>query len=65
VSLLPDARAATRGFASLLLRIATVAMPLGFLIGGFVPMAGDPGLGILLVPVASVLLLIAIALTIP
>jgi hypothetical protein len=65
VFLLPARRAAFRAFASRLLRIASVAMPLGFLIGGLFPIAGDPHVGILLVPVGSVLLLIAIALATP
>jgi hypothetical protein len=65
VSVLPAARASVRGFASTLLCLATVAMPLGFLIGGLFPMAGDPSLGVLLLPIGSVLLLISIAFTIP
>lgn len=43
------------------LRLATVLMPLGFFLGGVVTYGGDPGLGVLLVPVGAAFLLIAIA----
>ena len=46
--------------ASIALRAATVLMPLGFLIGGMFVYAGDPGIGIVLVPPAGVLLVIAL-----
>lgn len=46
--------------ASIALRAATVLMPLGFLLGGMFVYAGDPGLGIVLVPPAGVLLVIAL-----
>jgi len=45
---------------SLALKSAGVAMPLGFVAAGIVPYAGDPGLPILLVPVATLLLLWAV-----
>lgn len=45
---------------SLALRSAGVALPLGFFAAGVVPYAGDPGLPILLVPVAALLLLWAV-----
>lgn len=46
--------------ASLLLKISTIAMPIGFILGGIKIYAGDPGLGIILVPAAAILLLIAV-----
>ena len=39
---------------------ATILLPLGFFLGGVVTYGGDPGLGVLLVPVGAALLLIAI-----
>ena len=45
--------------ASIALRAATVLMPAGFLFGGMFVYAGDPGLAIVLVPPAGVLLVIA------
>lgn len=46
--------------ASRCLLAATVLMPAGFLLGGVFIYAGDPGFGILLVPVGGLLLLAAI-----
>ena len=46
--------------ASRCLLAATVLMPAGFLLGGAFIYAGDPGFGILLVPVGGLLLLAAI-----
>jgi hypothetical protein len=45
--------------ASFALRVATIAMPLGFVLGGFSFYAGDPGLGIALVPPSALLAIIA------
>jgi len=39
---------------------ATLLLPLGFFVGGVVFYAGDPGIGVLLVPAGGVLLLIAL-----
>lgn len=39
---------------------AGVLLPLGFFLGGVVFYSGDPGLGVLLVPIGGVLLLVAI-----
>ncbi len=47
--------------ASLALRVAQVALPLGFFLGGLWHHGGDPGLGILLVPVGAVALLWGVA----
>ncbi len=40
---------------------AAVLMPLGFLLGGLGHGEGDPGLGVLLVPVGAILLFVAVA----
>jgi hypothetical protein len=53
---------ASAGRASLLLRAATVMMPLGFILGGFGFYAGDPGLAIALVPPGALLLVIALVM---
>ena len=45
------------------LSFATLLMPAGFFAGGFVIYDGDPGLGILLVPVGAGLLFVAVILT--
>jgi|SRR3954462_4715803 hypothetical protein len=50
----------SRNFASVLLRAATLLMPAGFFLGGLFTYSGDPGLGILLVPVGGILLFIAV-----
>ena len=63
VRLLPEWTARARGAASLCLRGATLLMPAGFFLGGVFIYAGDPGLGILLVPVGGLLLLVAVFLT--
>jgi hypothetical protein len=48
--------------ASLSLRVATLLMPAGFFLGGLWLHGGDPGLGVLLVPLGGVLLVVAMAL---
>lgn len=45
------------------LSMATILMPFGFFAGGFHIDDGDPGLGILLVPVGAGLLFVAVLLT--
>lgn len=55
----PNAR-----FASITLRAATVLMPVGFFVGGLFIYGGDPGLGILLVPIGGLLLLVAVGATV-
>ena len=47
--------------ASFALRLATVLLPAGFLLGGFVVYSGDPGLAIVLVPPSAVILIIGVA----
>ncbi len=54
--------ASARRAASLSLRGATLLMPAGFFLGGIWLHGGDPGLGVLLVPVGGVLLVVATAL---
>lgn len=52
---------ARRGdFASRALLAAGVLLPLGFFLGGLVYYGGDPGLGIVLVPIGAILLLVAL-----
>ena len=46
--------------ASFALRLATIAMPLGFFLGGVWFWSGDPGLAIVLVPPAAVVLVIGL-----
>lgn len=53
----------SRSHASRCLMAATVLVPVGFLLGGLITHAGDPGLGIVLVPVGALLLLVAVFLT--
>lgn len=55
-----SATAAAR--ASFALRTVTVLMPLGFLLGGVVFYAGDPGLAIVLVPPSGALLVVALVI---
>ncbi|MCA8973272.1 MAG: hypothetical protein KDC98_01055 [Planctomycetes bacterium] len=49
--------------ASACLSSATIALPVGFFFGGFGVRGGDPGFGIVLVPLGVLLLLIAIGQT--
>ena len=49
--------------ASVALLLATLLLPGGFLLGGIVIYGGDPGLGVLLVPVGGFALLYAVWLT--
>jgi hypothetical protein len=51
------------GAASNCLRAASVLLPGGFFLGGVVIYAGDPGLGIFLVPLGAAALLTAVLLT--
>jgi hypothetical protein len=58
----PSMTEARQQFVSKLLVSATVLLPLGFFLGGVVFYSGDPGLGILLLPVGAMLLLAALYL---
>lgn len=53
----------TARLASSCLVVATVLMPAGFFLGGVFIYSGDPGLGILLVPVGGVFLFAVVLLT--
>jgi hypothetical protein len=55
-----SATAAAAPRISIALIAATVLLPLGFFFGGVVFYAGDPGIGVLLVPLGAVLLLLAL-----
>jgi hypothetical protein len=59
----PQWPASSRGLASATLLGATLLIPAGFFLGGVNPSAGDPGLGILLLPIGGLMLLAAVLLT--
>jgi peptidoglycan/LPS O-acetylase OafA/YrhL len=58
-----DGREPWLGLASACLVGATLLLPGGFFLGGVVIYAGDPGLGVLLVPIGAGLLLLAVLQT--
>jgi hypothetical protein len=62
VSCVPSWPQTPRTVASYSLVGASVLMPAGFFLGGVWVYAGDPGLGILLVPVGGILLFVAVLL---
>lgn len=57
---LPKLAESNHRFTSLLLKLATILMPLGFILGGLVIYDGDPGPGIVLVPVGALCLLLSV-----
>lgn len=61
--LLTEWHARARGLASKCFLAASILLPAGFFLGGITVYAGDPGLGILLVPVGALLLFVAVLLT--
>lgn len=63
ISSLPAWPQPTARLASSCLIAATVLMPAGFFLGGVFIYSGDPGLGILLVPIGGVFLFAAVLLT--
>src|SRR5688572_23085744 len=63
VRLVPEWSARERGIASICLQGATCLLPAGFFLGGLFIHSGDPGLGIILVPIGGLLLLVAVFLT--
>lgn len=63
VGQLPQWREVTRRFASAALKAASVLLPGGFFLGGLIVHQGDPGLGIVLVPLGALLLVAAIGAT--
>ena len=62
VRVVPELGAASRSLISRSLIGATILLPGGFFLGGVSFYAGDPGLGVLLVPIGGALLLAALAL---
>jgi hypothetical protein len=62
VNCVPSWSQTARAVASYSLIAASVLMPAGFFLGGVWVYAGDPGLGILLVPVGGILLFVAVLL---
>lgn len=60
VRVLPSWSPGARAIASACLLGATLLMPAGFFLGGVNPVAGDPGLGIVLLPVGGLLLFVAV-----
>jgi hypothetical protein len=60
---LPPTDPAWAGIASPSLMAASVLLPGGFFLGGVFIYGGDPGLGILLVPVGALTLAVAVFLT--
>jgi hypothetical protein len=62
LKLFGDGRETWASLASAALVGATILLPGGFFLGGIVVYAGDPGLGVLLVPVGGVLLIVAVYL---
>jgi hypothetical protein len=63
VNLLPRWDARARSIASYCRSGASLMIPLGFFVGGVFLYAGDPGLGIVLIPPGAVLLFVAVLLT--
>ncbi|MFQ5491921.1 MAG: hypothetical protein ACE5GE_14480, partial [Phycisphaerae bacterium] len=63
VRLLPSGSGRQRQLVSLSLGGATLLLPVGFFLGGLFIHSGDPGMGIVLVPVGGLLLVIAILST--
>jgi len=59
IRILPDVGHARRRLVSAALLAATVLIPGGFFLGGVVFYAGDPGLGVLILPIGAVSLLVA------
>ena len=61
--IMPESRTRWRRLVSPFLLAATILLPGGFFLGGTVIYSGDPGLGILLVPIGGLLLFVAVAVT--
>lgn len=62
VALMPDWDPRRRDLASVCLLGASVLLPTGFFLGGIAVHGGDPGLGILLVPLGAALLIASVFL---
>ena len=63
LSMTPAWNARMRDLASSCLMAATVLIPGGFFLGGAFFYSGDPGLGIMLLPLGAVLLFVGVLLT--
>ena len=63
ISMRPGWSLRPQTLASKCLTWASLLLPGGFLLGGVTIYAGDPGLGILLVPVGAVCLIVSVLLT--
>ena len=63
VSLLPDEPSPWRRWASPCLCAGGLLLPFGFLLGGAVIYGGDPGPGVMLVPLGAGLVILALSLT--
>ena len=63
VATFPEWQSASRTLASRSLLGAGILVPGGFFLGGFFFIAGDPGLGILLLPAGALLLFLAVLFT--
>ncbi|MBI4663062.1 MAG: hypothetical protein HY735_30000 [Verrucomicrobia bacterium] len=63
LQLLPAWEPRVRGIASSCLTSAGLLLPAGFFVGGIYIYGGDPGLGIVLVPLGALLLFVAVFLT--
>lgn len=59
----PSISGSPAGLTSTLLRVATLLLPLGFFLGGIRFYAGDPGVGIVLVPIGALALVAAAVVT--
>jgi hypothetical protein len=59
----PAAGRAWPRVASAFLLAATLTLPAGFFLGGFFIYGGDPGLGVMLVPIGAALLFVGVLLT--
>ena len=62
IYVIPAAIGARRRIASSCLLAASILLPGGFFLGGIFIYGGDPGLGILLVPVGAMLMFVAVFL---
>jgi hypothetical protein len=63
VSQVPEWDPHRRRLAGNCLLAASILIPAGFFLGGLVVYGGDPGLGIVLVPMGAILLFVAVLLT--
>ena len=64
VKMTPGWNSGSRTAASRCLVSAGILIPAGFFCGGLFPYAGDPGVGILMVPLGAIALIVAVAMTI-